>query len=281
LDDSRRSKAKILRRFRREAQVTAQLTSPHTVQIFDYGVSDVGMYFYVMELLDGFDLQALIKKFGPISSARAIYLVRQICDSLGEAHQRGLIHRDLKPSNLFIVRRGLHGDFVKVLDFGLVGLGDRLRSDTYDGKITAAGMMTGTPAYMSPEMALGAKVDARADLYSLGCVLYYLVTGQLLYPGLSAVQMALAHAHDPAPRAADSGIDVEPEVEQILSLLLAKDPERRPQSAEQLLRLLNRIELTPGWTADDADAWWQEHKPLPNDSMQLAVRRDLERSPHS
>ncbi|HSC88217.1 MAG TPA: serine/threonine-protein kinase [Polyangiaceae bacterium] len=273
-DDSARAKQKALRRFRREAQVTAQLSSPHTVQVFDYGTTDAGLYYYVMEYLDGFDLQELVRRFGPLSSARALYIMRQVCDSIGEAHENGLIHRDLKPSNLFVVRRGLRADFVKVLDFGLVGLGDRLRTETYDGKITAAGMMTGTPAYMSPEMALGNRVDGRADLYSLGCVFYFLLTGKLLYPGLSAVQMALAHAHDPPPHPSDANPTVDPVLETIIMRLLAKNPAERPQSAQQLVRLLDRVRFDEPWSDEDALEWWQENKPRGTGLMQDAVRRD-------
>jgi len=277
--DTIRSQQKALRRFRREAQVTAHLTSPHTVQVFDYGITDAGVYYYVMEHLDGFDLQELVRRYGPLSSARTLFLLRQICDSIGEAHNAGLIHRDLKPSNLFVVRRGLRADFVKVLDFGLVGLGQPPRLDTFDGKITAAGMMTGTPAYTSPEMVMGAEVDPRADLYSLGCVLFYLVTGRLLFPGLGAAQMALAHAHEMPPKPSEcTDRPVAPDLEHIILLLLEKDPAKRPQSAEQLNRLLDRIDVGKEWSDVMAEDWWNENKPVDNDFMREAVRRDSELS---
>lgn len=279
--DSARQAEKKLQRFRREAQVTAHLTSPHTIQVFDYGVSDQKSYFYVMEYLDGFDLQQLVRKTGPLPPARALYLLRQICDSVGEAHQAGLIHRDLKPSNLFIVRRGLQCDFVKVLDFGLVGLGDPLRTATFDGKITATGMMTGTPAYISPEMVTGSKVDHRADIYSLGCVLYYLLTGQALFPGLTPMQMALAHAQKSPP--APSALAPHPLPEQLdrfVLWMLAKDPTERPSCIEELLSHFDLLSLSPSWTPADAEAWWDAQKPLVStSSMRLAVRREASRDP--
>lgn len=280
-EKSQKNAEKILRRFRREAQVTANLTSPHTIQVFDYGITQRGVYYYVMEHLDGFDLQLLVSHYGPVPPGRAVYFLRQICDSIGEAHQAGLIHRDLKPGNLFVVRRGLTADFVKVLDFGLVGLGEPLRSPTFDGKITAAGMMTGTPAYISPEMVIGAEVDSRADLYSLGCVLFFLVTGRLVFPGLAPLQMALAHAHEPPPRVSEIARQPIPEdFERIVLLLLEKDPARRPQSAEQLARMLERLSATVPWTEQDSEAWWRENKPSgPSSSMRVAVRLEEQPQP--
>lgn len=280
LQTSADSAEKIFRRFRREAQVTASLNSPHTVQVFDYGTTDEGSYYYVMEHLDGFDLQKLVQRYGPLTPGRALYFLQQICDSIGEAHNAGLIHRDLKPSNLFIVRRGLQGDFIKVLDFGLVALGAPLRTETFDGKITAAGMMTGTPAYMSPEMVTGDELDPRADLYSLGCVLFYLVTGKLLYPGLSSMQMALAHAHEPPPLPSQSSAQPIPDdVERLILLLLEKDPARRPASAEELSRLILEMPTLHTWSSLDSIAWWNQNRPIEkSDSMRVAVRRDSELS---
>ena len=166
-------------RFRREAQAAAVLRSPHTIHLYDFGVTDDGVFYYVMELLDGADLETLVRRFGPLPAARAMFLLRHACRSLGEAHARGMVHRDIKPSNIFTCRLGLNVDFVKVLDFGLVKPARSYDQETM--LVTARDVTTGTPAYMAPELALGeSDVDARADIYALGCVGYWLLTGRLV-----------------------------------------------------------------------------------------------------
>ena len=155
-------------RFEREAQATASLRSPHTIDLYDFGISDTGAFYYVMELLVGRDLQSLVREFGQQPAERVLYLLDQVCDSLAEAHATGLVHRDIKPSNIYVCREGLHYDFVKVLDFGLAK--DR-RPDAPTVTLQAMDRATGTPAYMAPRMILGGHtVDARTDIYSLGCV---------------------------------------------------------------------------------------------------------------
>ena len=162
---------RVLRRFEREAQATAALRSPHTIQVFDFGITQEGTFYYVMELLLGRDLESLVREFGPLPPERALYLLRQICHSLADAHAHGLVHRDIKPANIYVCRMGLDYDFAKVLDFGLVKIRDRSSADTL---VTADQRTTGTPAYMAPECILGdADVDRRADVYSLGCVAYF------------------------------------------------------------------------------------------------------------
>src|SRR5262249_48218967 len=165
----------LVRRFEREAQDTATLGSTHTIDVYDFGVTEEGDFYYVMELLDGISLQRFVELFGPMEPARVVYLLQQVCHSLGEAHARGLVHRDIKPANVFMCRLGPDDDFVKVLDFGLVK-----HIDARAGQmLTVEGETAGTPAYMAPEIALGRpNVDGRSDLYSLGSVAYYLVTGQ-------------------------------------------------------------------------------------------------------
>src|SRR5262249_10405801 len=150
-----------------EARAAAMLRSPHTIQLYDFGVSGDGTFYYVMELLDGMDLQSLVARFGPMPPARAVYLLAQACESLGEAHERGMVHRDIKPANIQVCRMGSYYDFVKVLDFGLVKL--ESRSAKAEPGLTAPELLAGTPAYLAPENALGETVDHRTDIYALGC----------------------------------------------------------------------------------------------------------------
>ena len=183
----------ILRRFEREARATAQLTSPHTIQVFDYGQTHDATFYYVMELLSGRDLESLVKDFGPLPAERAIFLLRQVCHSLADAHAHGLVHRDIKPANIYLCRMGLEYDFVKVLDFGLVKY-PGARGGTAVIHDASNTQTTGTPAYMAPEVILGeGDVDRRADVYALGCVAYYLLTGQLVFEADTPMKMLMQH----------------------------------------------------------------------------------------
>jgi serine/threonine-protein kinase len=165
--------ADVLKRFEREAQATAALRSPHTVEVYDFGTTEGGTFYYVMELLEGYDSETLVQAFGPLPPARVIHLLRQVCKSLAEAHERGMVHRDIKPANIYVCRYGLEHDFVKVLDFGLVK--SSIPIGGHNSALTAAGIVAGTAEYISPEMARGdSSVDSRADLYALGCVAYWL-----------------------------------------------------------------------------------------------------------
>jgi serine/threonine-protein kinase len=247
----------LVRRFEREARATATLRSPHTVQIYDYGTIEDGTFYYVMELLEGFDGETLVREFGPLPPERAIHLLRQACLSLAEAHQGGLVHRDIKPANLYVCRYGIEFDFVKILDFGLVKSSGPLT----DATLTAAGAFAGTPGYIAPEVALGsADVDWRADIYGLGCVGYFLVTGAPVFERASPIEMLFDHARTPpispsqrARRVFPAGLD------ETLLACLEKDPRNRPQSAEQLSEALGAITLESSWTADDARRWWLRH----------------------
>lgn len=229
-------------RFEREAQVTASLKSPHTVSLYDFGVTDGGMFYYVMELLEGDDLEQLVTREGPLAPARVVHILEQTLDSLAEAHQEGLVHRDIKPANLHISHRGLDRNFVKVLDFGLV---TRSKHDPSDRSLTLVNTIMGTPAYLAPEMITGeAPVDARADLYSLGCVAYYLLTGQCVFEADSPMGMAIAQvtAKPVAPsRRTRQAIPLQ--LERLVLACLEKSPERRPQSAVQMLEMLRAIHL--------------------------------------
>ncbi len=247
------------RRFEQEARFTASLRSPHTVELYDFGMADDGSFFYAMELLEGIDLESLVTRFGPQPPSRVIFLLRQVCDSLAEAHSVGLVHRDIKPTNLFICKLGLHYDFVKVLDFGLV---KRALSDGQT-QMTMEGTTTGTPAYMPPEIALGnPDVDGRADLYSLGCVAYFLLTGALVFDEKNPMSVALAHVQqEPVPVSQRSEQPIPASLERIVMACLNKKPENRPKSAVELSALLAEAGAGGAWTEHDAERWWQINLP--------------------
>jgi serine/threonine protein kinase len=251
----------LLGRFKREAQATAALSSPHTIQIFDYGTTSDGTFYYVMEFLAGRDLESLVREFGPMTADRAMFLLRQICHSLADAHARGLVHRDIKPANIYVCRMGLDYDFVKVLDFGLVKMSGS--SDTKGSFLTLDHVTTGTPAYMAPEVILGeADVDRRADVYALGCVAYYLLTGQLVFEGDTPMKMMLQHVHEPpVPPSERTELRIPRELDALVMACLEKDPARRPQSAEQLLGAAYGCKTCEGWTQVMAHSWWDRHLP--------------------
>ena len=250
-----------LKRFEREAQATAALGSPHTIRLYDFGTTDEGSFYYAMELLDGFDLESMVTRFGPVSPARAVNFLMQACNSLADAHQHGLIHRDIKPSNIYVCRLGIQYDFIKVLDFGLVKM-DRDTSGQAT-QLTREGLTTGTPAYLSPEVALGqGEVDARTDLYSLGCVAYWLVTGRLVFEGETPMQVVLDHIRTaPIPPSRRTELEIPPALEQIILSCLEKKPEKRPQTALELAERLATCEIREPWTQEDAQRWWALNKP--------------------
>ena len=245
-------------RFRREADAAASLRSPHTIQLYDFGVTRSHELYYVMELLDGIDVEQLVTEHGPQPPARVVNILRQACHSLAEAHASGLVHRDIKPGNLHLGRLGLEYDFVKVLDFGLVKLGDQADGEL---RITAPDSAAGTPAYMAPEFASGEPVDGRADLYALGCVAYYLLTGALVFDGQTPVQVILKHLQAvPVPPSARLGLPIPPELEQLVLQCLAKSPADRPAGAADLAEALAGAGAGE-WSQADARRWWQEHGP--------------------
>ncbi len=243
-----------VRRFRREAEAAANLRSPHTVEIYDFGVTDDGTLYFVMELLEGLDLDSLVRRHGPLPASRVIHILRQVCDSLEEAHARGLVHRDIKPANIHVGRLGMQDDFVKVLDFGLVKPTSVPLAE--QSMATAAGLTPGTPAYMAPEMALGEQVDGRADLYALGCVAYYLLTGQLVFEGENLFQVVVKHLQDaPVPPSRRTDRPIPASLDEVVLACLVKDRENRMRSAAELRRALASIDL-PVWGGDEAARWW-------------------------
>ncbi len=262
----------LMRRFEREARATAALQSPHTVQLYDFGVTDDGTLYYVMELLVGLDLDTLVRRHGPVPAERAIHILRQVCSSLAEAHAAGLVHRDIKPANIVVSRVGVTFDFVKVLDFGLVKLGSRRHEGEDAVKLTATGSASGTPGYMAPEIALGeTDSDHRADIYSLGCVAYWLVTGKLVFEGETAIKVMFDHARTPAPRPSlRVELPIPKPFEDLIMECLEKDRERRPATAEILASRLEALLPQNTWTSERAERWWAAHMPMPADTRPLA-----------
>ncbi len=248
-----------VKRFRREAEVAASLRSPHTVQLYDFGVTGGDTFYLVMELLDGMDLETLVRQKGPLPAARVIQILMQVCDSLEEAHAAGLVHRDVKPANIHLGRLGVRYDFVKVLDFGLV---KSLNQKAPENSLaTATGLTPGTPAYMAPELAMGQEVDGRTDLYAVGCVAYFLLTGQLVFDGGSGIQIIAKHLHEtPIPPSQRVELPIPPTLEALVLRLLAKLPAERPASAAELARALEAMDST-GWTQEQAVQWWRMNRP--------------------
>jgi eukaryotic-like serine/threonine-protein kinase len=269
--------AAVIQRFRKEAEAASFLQSPHTIRLYDFGETRAGTFYFVMELLDGLDLETLVRQHGPIPPERVLHVLRQLCHSLGEAHERGMIHRDVKPANIFLCRLGREYDFVKVLDFGLVKFDqDESIMDTIKA---AAEVTTGTPAYMAPEMANGESVDRRADLYALGCVAYWLLTGHLVFEAESALRMLIQHIQaQPVPPSQRGAQAVPPALERLILRCLEKDPARRPSSADEILAELDRVELDAAWDPSRAREWWESHivvpagDPVLTDRSLLAVR---------
>jgi len=249
----------MVQRFEREARATAALSSPHTIRVFDFGTTDAGHFYYVMELLAGRDLESLVREFGPVPADRAMYLLRQVCHSLADAHARGLVHRDIKPANIYTCRMGLDYDFVKVLDFGLVKFADRTAMQ--QTLMTAAHTTTGTPAYMAPELILGeTDIDRRADVYALGCVAYYLLTGQLVFDADTPMKMFLQHVQaKPVPPSERVELRIPPELDALVLACLEKDPNKRPQDAGQLFTMALDCRTCEQWSTERAKTWWEQH----------------------
>jgi serine/threonine-protein kinase len=260
----------VIRRFEREARSTAALRSKHTIELYDFGVTEEGAFYYVMELLDGLSLKDLVAKFGPVPAGRAVHVLRQVCHSLGEAHSRGMIHRDIKPANIFACRLGPDVDFVKVLDFGLVKASEAEGPGATE--LTAEGVVAGTPAFMAPEMAAGPAVDSRADIYALGCVGYWLLTGQPVFEADTPLTTVLQHVQaTPVPPSSRTEIEIPPTLEELILTCLEKDPASRPADAEELDRRLEATGLALEWGPDRAREWWQLHMVEPSGDSESGV----------
>jgi len=243
-------------RFKREAEAAARLRSPHTVELYDFGVAEDGTLYAVMELLEGMTLQELVREHGPLPAARVVHIVRQVCDSLEEAHASGLVHRDIKPANIHLGQLGLRHDFVKVLDFGLV----KSVIEREPGLATEIGLTPGTPAYMAPEATGAERVDARADIYAVGCVAYHLLTGRLVFEGSSGLQVMARHLQEaPVPPSRRTEQLVPTELDQLILACLAKEPADRPQTATAVAAALEAIQAG-SWNSQDATEWWSRQK---------------------
>ncbi len=267
-------------RFRREAQTLASMRSRHTIELFDYGATDDGTFYYVMELLDGLDLDVLVREHGSQPAARVIQLLIHSCSSLAEAHDAGLLHRDIKPANIFMCRIADEVDVAKILDFGIVHHVDDPIADPIDvvslpepdaalpptTKLTKDGAVIGTPGYIPPEQVVGIKADGRSDLYALACVAWWLLTAAEVYPRPSDQAAIRAHVSDPIPplRPRVKGW-LPAELETIIVRCLAKDPVERPADARELAALLRAIAIPEenAWTEERAQAWWAHHRPKP------------------
>jgi eukaryotic-like serine/threonine-protein kinase len=243
-----------LARFEREVQLTATLSHPNTIEIFDYGRTDDGSYFYVMEFLPGLTLSELVGQYGPLPPGRAVYLLRQVCLALREAHAAGLIHRDIKPSNIFAARRGGMDDVAKLLDFGLVR-----PAATPVSHLSDEGQILGTPLFMSPEQAFGRhELDERSDIYSLGAVAYYLLTGKPPFDGQGAIGTLIAHARDQVKPPSRVNSDIPYDLERVVMSCLAKSPAERFPDAASLERALEACACAADWNQDRAARWWQD-----------------------
>lgn len=243
-----------LARFEREVQATAQLTHWNTVEIYDYGRTEDGAFYYVMEYLPGMNLDQLVDEHGPMHVSRAIHFLRQTCAALSEAHLKGLVHRDIKPANIFAANRGGTYDVAKLLDFGLV----RSRETDIDLRLTQEGRIAGSPLYMSPEQAMGEPSDARSDLYTLGCVGYFLLTGRPPFNETNPAKLLLAHARDQPEPLRVHRPELPVEIDRIIARCLAKSPGDRFQTVDELNDALGTVPAPP-WTRQEAKLWWQTH----------------------
>jgi hypothetical protein len=265
--DPRQANEHSIARFEREVQLTCQLTHPNTIALYDYGRTPDGLFYYAMEYLEGLALDKLVQGFGRQPEGRVIHILRQVCGSLAEAHTQGLVHRDIKPANIFLTHRGGIPDFVKVLDFGLV----KARNLEGQAELTGATATLGTPLYMSPEaVRYPDSVDARSDLYSLGCVGYYLLTGEPVFAGLSVGEV-LVHQVESPPEKPSVRLrgPVSPDLEELLMSCLAKKPAERPASADAFEAALAKCAAAARWSRAEADAWWQKRATLQTDKTMV------------
>ncbi len=249
----------LLSSFEREAQATASLRSTHTVELYDFGVTEERALYYVMELLDGRDCESLVEDFGVLDPARVANFLEQACDSLAEAHHHGLVHRDIKPANVYVCKMGRRYDFVKILDFGLVK--SRRRREKSRSFGPGKDLIVGTPSFMAPEAACGEiEIDGRSDIYALGCVGYWLLTGRLVFEGGSVAETVAMHVNSSVvPPSQRTEQPIPEALEDIIMRCLEKDPGRRPPSGEQLAERLLETGLPERWTQAAARAWWREN----------------------
>jgi eukaryotic-like serine/threonine-protein kinase len=249
---------RVFARFEREVRATAQLSHWNTIEIFDYGRNDNGAFFYVMEYLPGLSLAELVERYGPMAPARVIYLLRQACDALHEAHEAGLVHRDIKPANLMAAYRGGRYDVAKLLDFGLV---KTLSEDEKAPHLSREGTVAGSPLYMAPEQIMRTQApDRRSDIYGLGAVAYFMLTGRPPFFGETPMEVMMAHVHDQVTPPSQLREEVPADLERIVLRCLAKNPDDRYHDAPSLAEDLDRCADAASWSARQAALWWQEHQ---------------------
>ncbi|HVJ21687.1 MAG TPA: serine/threonine-protein kinase [Polyangiaceae bacterium] len=258
-----RMEERAIQRFEREVQLTARLTHPNTVAIYDYGRTRDGIFYYAMELLDGVDLERLISAHGPQPPGRVVHILMQICGALAEAHDHGLVHRDVKPANVLLSLRKNEHEVAKIVDFGLVKSIDR---GALDPGVTTTNTITGTPLYMAPE-AIEAPdaVDARSDLYALGAVAWFMLVGRPVFEGATVVAVCGHHLHTPPRRPSEAlGRPLPEDLQDVVMACLEKKPASRPQDARALRAKLERCAAAGGWTGEHAAEWWSTHSATPS-----------------
>ncbi len=267
-------------RFEKEVKTTARLTHPNTIEIYDYGRTEDGTFYYVMELLPGMSFEQLVERHGPLAAGRVVYLVRQVCGALAEAHSVGLIHRDIKPANIFVAQRGGVFDVAKLLDFGLV----KERTAGPERQTTSRlASFSGTPLYMSPEQASAyEEVDGRTDIYALGAVAYYLLTGKPPFSGTSIMELLAAHAAAKVLPPSELNDSVPDDLDQVVLRCLAKHPDDRFLAAADLAKALDSCRCASDWNAEVAAQWWAEHSgddQLASQPQPQPIEITIDRSP--
>ena len=243
-------------RFFKEAKATSGLTSPHTIQVYDFGITGESTFYLAMELLEGDDLDWIIKRYAYMPANRVVYLLLQVCESLIEAHERGLIHRDIKPANIFVCRLGLQYDFVKVLDFGIAESVANLKKDN------AIKTVEGTPAFMAPEcFRHDGEIGITTDIYAFGCVAYWMLTAKYVFEEKSTISIAEAHGRErPIPPSSRIDCHIPDSLQKIILACLEKKPENRPSTVLELKNVLLHCEIEEPWSQESACIWWQEHE---------------------
>ena len=253
-----------VRRFEREVRETARLSHPNTIEIYDYGHTPEGVFYYAMEYLEGADLEGFVEMVGPLPPGRVIYLLSQAAHALNEAHSEGLIHRDVKPANIMVCEKGGLADMVKVVDFGLVK-----DIQTPSPALSAANTVTGTPLYMAPEAMLTPDdVDGRTDIYGLGCVAFFMLTGDTVFKGTNMVEVCSHHLHtEPERPSTRLGKPIPADLEAVVLRCLRKKREERYADALELWRALRACESAKSWDQEQARDWWDKHQ------VQMHTRR--------
>lgn len=249
-----------VQRFEREVKLTSQLTHPNIIQVYDYGHTPEGLFYYAMEYLDGLNLKDLVVRDGPQSPSRVAFILRQVCESLQEAHRAGLIHRDIKPANIILCERGGLPDFVKVLDFGLVrhyGISGKDKT-----QVTLTSTVSGTPQFLAPEAIRNPDdADPRSDIYAIGAVGYFLLTGHYVFEGQSMMEIFEKHlTQAPVPPSEKLGSAIDPVLETLLLQCLSKDLSERPKSVAEISEKLVHFEANHPWTLSERMHWWTEYR---------------------